>query len=169
MKTLKVIFTSFLFILLAQVSNAQVKTTSFKVSGECGMCKKKIETTAKQAGASYAFWNETSKQLTVKYNASSSNPDKIQQSIAAVGYDTQKFKATDDAYNNLHECCKYERTDVKANCCDGTNCSKEECKKCCADGKCTSGMECCKDGKCEAKHAGAHNSLGNAASCCKKS
>jgi hypothetical protein len=33
----------------------------------------------------------------------------IHKNIAAVGHDTQKVKATDEAYNNLHDCCKYDR------------------------------------------------------------
>jgi UDP-glucose 4-epimerase len=37
------------------------------------------------------------------------NTDKIQQMIARIGYDTEKNKATDEAYNNLHHCCQYER------------------------------------------------------------
>ena len=168
MKTLKIVLFSFVLILLAHVGFAQVKSAAFKVAGECGMCKKKIETTAKQAGATYAVWNESTKELSVKYKATSSNPAKIQQAIAGVGYDTPGFKATDEAYEKLHECCKYERSAAKDSCCDGASCTKEECKKCCADGKCSTDKSCCKDGKCEAKHEGAHHSSGMTAACCKK-
>jgi hypothetical protein len=35
--------------------------------------------------------------------------EQIHKAIAAVGYDTELFKATDESYNNLHFCCKYER------------------------------------------------------------
>ena len=35
--------------------------------------------------------------------------DEIHQRIAAVGYDTDKIKANDEAYAKLDECCKYER------------------------------------------------------------
>ena len=91
---------------LTTASFAQTsKKESFKVDGACGMCKKKIEKAAKDAGATYALWNTDSKMLVVKYNSSSSNTAKIQQKIAGVGYDTPKFKATDEAYNSLHECC----------------------------------------------------------------
>ena len=168
MKTFKLFLLSFLFILFTQLVNAQTKSATFKVAGECGMCKKKIETAAKNAGATYALWNETSKVLTVKYKSQSSNEAKIQESIAAVGYDTPNYKATDEAYNKLHECCQYERVGAKKSCCDGASCSKEECKTCCADGKCTTTMDCCKDGKCshEAQAAGAAN---QGAACCKKS
>jgi hypothetical protein len=127
------------------------------------MCKNKIEGAAKKAGATYAAWDESSKLLIVKYKTTTSNPEKIQETIAAVGYDTPKYKASNEAYDKLHACCKYERTTAKTNCCDGATCNKEECKKCCEGGKCTSDMSCCKDGKCEANQK--DNQL---ASCCKK-
>ena len=156
MKTLKPFLLAFLFILFTQVINAQTKTAAFKVAGECGMCKKKIETAAKDAGATYAVWDISSKSLKVKYAGNASNEAKIQQSIAAVGYDTPNYKATDAAYEKLHECCKYERTAVKEDCCKGASCTKEECKTCCADGKCSK----------DAVHAASSN---EPMSCCAKS
>ena len=35
--------------------------------------------------------------------------EKIKQSIADEGYDTDDIKATQEAYNDLHYCCKYKR------------------------------------------------------------
>jgi len=29
--------------------------------------------------------------------------------LAKVGHDTDEVKATDEVYENLHHCCKYER------------------------------------------------------------
>lgn len=133
MKTLKISLLFSLFIFIAQLSFAQTsKKESFKVAGECGMCKKKIETAAKNAGASYAVWNADTKIMTVKYSSSTSSA-KIHQAIANAGYDTQNIKATEEDYNKLHECCKYERN--AADCCT-TNGDKD----CCADTK----AECCK-------------------------
>jgi periplasmic mercuric ion binding protein len=107
---MKSIFLSLLFVCMAAVGFAQTKTETLKVSGECGSCKKKIESAAKKAGASYAVWDVDSKELTVKYNSTTTNNAKIQKSIAGVGYDTQDFKATDEAYNKLDGCCQYDRT-----------------------------------------------------------
>ena len=107
---MKSIILSFVFISIASFGFAQAKTETLKVSGECGTCKKKIETAAKKAGATYASWNVDSKELTVKYNSTSTNSAKIQKTIADAGYDTQDFKASDKAYNNLDDCCQYERT-----------------------------------------------------------
>jgi mercuric ion binding protein len=150
MKTLQLFIISFLFI--SATSFAQTKTETIRVNGECGTCKKKIETAAKNAGASYANWNADTKQLTVKYSSSSSNAAKIEKSIANAGYDTQDVKATDEAYNKLDDCCKYDRTaNVKGtamSCCDDKKCTDAKCMK---DGKCTSDMSCCKEAGCDKK------------------
>ena len=163
---------SFVFASFSLVVSAQDKTETFKVSGECGMCQTKIEKAAKNAGASFASWNTESKELKVSYDAKSTDKTKIQPAIAKVGYDTPEYKATQEAYDKLHGCCKYERetatpaaasTSAK----EGHSCSNDKdhacgdhkkCEggKCQKDGKCDKDMDCCKDGKCEG-------------SCCKKS
>ena len=33
----------------------------------------------------------------------------IHKAIANVGYDTDKIKAKDEVYKDLHKCCKYDR------------------------------------------------------------
>src|SRR4029078_9757670 len=104
---MKSLMLSFIFIAIASFSFAQTKTETLKVAGECSSCKKKIESAAKKAGASYAVWDVDSKELTIKYKSTSTNSAKIQKAIAAVGYDTPDFKATDEAYNKLDDCCQY--------------------------------------------------------------
>ncbi|SHG63439.1 heavy-metal-associated domain-containing protein [Pedobacter caeni] len=88
---------------------AQSKIDSIKVRGNCTMCKKKIETALKVPGVSAASWSPETKVLKVSYDSTVISNDQIQQKVAAAGYDTQKFKATDEAYNKLHSCCQYER------------------------------------------------------------
>jgi periplasmic mercuric ion binding protein len=164
MKTFKIFCLSFLFIGLSTAVIAQTKTEKIKVSGECGMCKSKIEKAAKSAGASYALWDVDSKELTVKYKSTSTNTAKIEKAVAGVGYDTKNVKASEEAYNKLHECCKYERSssdDAKADCCKDGKCAD------CKDGKCTKDMEACKEGKCE-HHAEEANAAKGSHSCCKK-
>jgi hypothetical protein len=111
---MKSLFLSLLFAVIATVGFAQTKSETLKVSGECGSCKKKIESAAKKAGASYAVWDVDSKELSIKYNSTSTNSAKIQKAIADVGYDTPDYKATDEAYNKLDGCCQYDRTSSKA-------------------------------------------------------
>ena len=174
MKTLKIssfiaFFMTIAVLSLPKDSFAQTtKTESFKVSGNCGMCKSKIEKAAKDAGASSASWNEETKELTVKYKSTSTNTAKIQQSIAGVGYDNAGFKATDITYKKLHGCCQYDRTaDTKTtSCCSaGAKCEMK-------DGKCTD-MAACKDkGCCDANgvcKAGTCTKEGHTGGdCCKK-
>jgi mercuric ion binding protein len=150
MKTLKLFSILSLFLLASQFSFAQNATTeTIPVSGNCGMCKSNIEKAAKKAGAAKAAWDMDEKKLTVTYNSSSTNAAKIQQAIAAVGYDTRDFKTTDAAYNKLHGCCKYERASgTKLSCCEG-KCEMKDGK--CADTATCKHEECCKSSSCTKK------------------
>ncbi|MFZ9388082.1 MAG: heavy-metal-associated domain-containing protein [Chitinophagaceae bacterium] len=149
MKSLTLIAALFFAVSLS----AQEKTETFNVAGNCGMCKTAIEKAAKQAGAKEASWNKETKQLTVTYQSSSTNTAKIQQAVAARGYDNVGFKTSEEAYSKLPGCCKYDREAAAAamgsmDCCKDGKCSmpghdgKDCCKK--SDAK----MDCCKDGKC---------------------
>ena len=88
---------------------AAVKTETFEVNGNCGMCKTTIEKAAKKAGASFAKWNIETHQLQVKYNTAKTNIPAIQKKIAESGYDNAGATASDAVYDKLHHCCKYER------------------------------------------------------------
>jgi periplasmic mercuric ion binding protein len=106
---------SLMFVLVTASVVAQTKTTtSFEVNGNCEMCKKTIEKAAKKAGATKAVWNMSTHVLDVSFKAKKTSTEKIQQAIAAAGYDNVGAKATDAAYNQLHHCCKYERKAFQA-------------------------------------------------------
>ena len=80
------------------------------VSGNCDMCKEKIESAAKSIkGVKSAKWNSYSGKLKLKFNSELTSTNVIEKEIANIGYDTQNFRASDKSYNNLHFCCKYER------------------------------------------------------------
>ena len=102
-----------LLLSFAGASNAQsgsIKTDTFKVYGNCGMCKRTIEKAALGTkGVQTAMWDRDTDLITVSYDAALSNVDKIKKSIAKSGYDTDDFRATDKAYNKLSGCCQYER------------------------------------------------------------
>ncbi len=154
MKTQTIVL-SVLLSFLSIGAFAQSKTDSIKVAGNCSMCKNKIEKAAKAAGAESAIWNKDSKFLVVSYDASKSGNMAIQESVAKAGYDTEKVKATKDAYNDLDECCQYDRTAsadaTGMTCCKNMDdCQKDGCCKadmsCCKDH--AAGENCCADGKC---------------------
>lgn len=107
----------FLFIGLAAFSATKAQTAetadSVSVNGVCSMCKKNIEKSALDAGATFAFWDKKTKVLQVKFEPGKTNMQKIEQKIADKGYDTQNIKASDEAYNKLELCCQYERKPLK--------------------------------------------------------
>lgn len=112
MTTIRITLSAILFAIismLASPANAQSGKETFKVWGNCDMCKKTIETALKVDGVKKATWNVETKQMLVKFDPSKISLDQIHQKIAAVGYDTDKVKGDDTAYNNLHGCCQYER------------------------------------------------------------
>ena len=86
------------------------KYLSVRVSGNCEMCKERIEKIAKSIeGISSAEWSITTKLLTVNFDENKTNSDKIQRAIANAGHDTEKFKAPDEVYKKLPECCLYRK------------------------------------------------------------
>ena len=85
----------------------QTKTETIKVSGNCEMCKARIEKAAKIDGVTKAEWSEKAKTLTATFDPAKTSIDAIGKKIAAVGYDNEKAKATDVAYNKLPSCCQY--------------------------------------------------------------
>ncbi len=127
MKTVKIIIVTLLSIVLGSNTYAQAhdhskmemtktdsktnkaKTETIKVWGTCDMCQARIEKAAKVAGVSKANWDSKTQMLSVVYDPSKTNSDDIQKKIAAVGHDTEKFKANDKAYAKLDDCCQYER------------------------------------------------------------
>lgn len=81
------------------------------VNGVCGMCKMRIERAAKSVeGVTSALWDTMDLKLRLSYDADKVDLTTIEKAVAAVGHDTEHVKATDEAYSNLHGCCKYERS-----------------------------------------------------------
>lgn len=99
-----------IFVLAAGFAQAQNKNAkaSFEVDGVCGMCKMRIEKAAvRSIGVKSAVWNMDTHQLSLVFNEKKTTLDDIQKNIAAVGHDTPKYKATEEAYNSVEECCRY--------------------------------------------------------------
>ena len=104
----------FLFIgvtLTAQNKNAKA---IIEVNGVCLMCKDRIEKAfIKTKGVKSAVWDVNSHELSLIFNEQKTDLTVIQESIAAVGHDTQKIIATDEAYASVHPCCRYRDQEVK--------------------------------------------------------
>lgn len=110
MKTINFFVVALIAVFIGVNSFAQNSNSStFKVSGNCEMCKATIEKAAKSAGASKAEWNIKTKVITVNYDSSKIKLDDIHKKIAAAGYDTEKVKADNQVYAKLPGCCKYRK------------------------------------------------------------
>jgi periplasmic mercuric ion binding protein len=108
MKNLIVIFA--LIISLSSFLNAQestVKEAEFKAFGNCSSCKSRIEKALKIKEVKSAKWDKQSKMLSVAYLSPAITLDSLQQRVATVGHDTEKFKAADSVYAELPSCCLY--------------------------------------------------------------
>ena len=93
---------------LSSASFAQKKAEiEFQVSGVCGMCETRIEKALDVPGVIMAEWDVETKKAKVAYKTKVISEEQIHQLIANVGHDTEKIKATDEAYAKMHGCCKY--------------------------------------------------------------
>jgi maltose-binding protein MalE len=119
MRILKFIIAAILAVVLGVNSIAQshdhskmatTKTETFKVWGNCEMCKAQIEKAAKLDGISKAEWSDKTKVLTLVYEPSKVKSDDVLKKIAAAGHDNEKFKADDKTYAKLPGCCQYDRS-----------------------------------------------------------
>jgi mercuric ion binding protein len=91
------------------------KTEEFKVYGNCGSCKARIEKAAKSVeGVTTADWNKETKLIKVTYDPVKTDIHKINMAIAMAGHDTDMHKAPQEAYDKLPACCKYDREESKA-------------------------------------------------------
>ncbi len=99
-----------LFISIYTIGFAQQDSTiTFEVAGNCALCKQRIEKAAKIKGVSQATWNTQSGIATVVFNPSITSSKNIKQSIADVGHDTDEIRAKQEVYEELHQCCLYDR------------------------------------------------------------
>jgi len=91
-------------------SSETLTKLQIKVSGNCDMCKDRIETAAKSvSGVATAEWSSETKILQIQFDGVKTKSDDIQKAIAKSGHDTEKFKAPDAVYKELPECCLYRK------------------------------------------------------------
>lgn len=112
MKLISKLLVAITLLLSVTTTNAQIKnkiSETVKISGNCGMCKEKIEKAGNLKKIAKVDWNQETNMATLTYDAKKTNQDEILKRIALAGYDSEKFLAPDTVYNNLHGCCQYER------------------------------------------------------------
>jgi len=91
-----------------QAPSPDIIHSDFRVEGNCEMCKERIETTAMSVkGVESATWGIDNKMLHLAFNKSLTSRETVQKAIAQAGHDNGKYKAPDEVYNSLPECCLY--------------------------------------------------------------
>ncbi|TXI34218.1 MAG: TonB-dependent receptor [Niabella sp.] len=104
-----------LFITQSALAQKNIKSIEFKVMGSCDMCKERIETIAMDLKAKSAAWNHETHLLAVSFDSTKTSATKIKKALANAGHDNDEFKATDEDYNSLPDCCHYSRSEKDAN------------------------------------------------------
>lgn len=89
-------------------AKAQTEEVSFAVSGNCSMCKKRIENALYSVpGVKTAVWNPGNKQAKVVFQSGKTNLAALQAAVAKAGHDTETAKADNATYDKLPGCCHY--------------------------------------------------------------
>jgi len=115
MKTRILSLVALVFITVTTVTAQTEKKETFKVAGNCGMCETRIENAAKSVdGVLSADWDKETKMIDVKFNSDKVDIHKVHMAVAKAGHDTKMHKASDEVYDNLPGCCKYERMEEVA-------------------------------------------------------
>ena len=100
----------FSYTTVAQNKNAK---TIIEVDGVCGMCKARIEKAAFSVkGVKSAVWSIETHRLNLIFDERKTNIKSICNTIAEAGHDTKMVEATEEAYQSIHECCKYREEEV---------------------------------------------------------
>jgi len=115
MKKLALILTLLVVGFTAQAQEKQTKKNKnakydIEVNGNCGMCKKRIEMAAYSVkGVKSATWHQDHHDVHIILDENKTSIDEVHKAIAKAGHDTDKAKADDKVYEELHGCCQYER------------------------------------------------------------
>jgi periplasmic mercuric ion binding protein len=117
MKTKHFLLTLFalccMFTVEAQTKNKNAKHT-IEVNGNCEMCKKRIEKAALSVkGVKSAIWHADHHDIHLILDETKCSVDDVHKAITLVGHDTDKMRADDEVYQNLHHCCLYDRKPLK--------------------------------------------------------
>lgn len=111
MKHLVVVLLTALIAAASLHAQEPVRTeASFRVAGNCGQCKSRIEKAAKIQGVSFAKWDKKKQMLTVRFLVPPLSADSLQRLVAAAGHDTEAYAAPDSVYADLPGCCLYRDT-----------------------------------------------------------
>lgn len=116
---MKNLFLGMVLLVVTLSAQAQEKKNknakySVEVNGNCEQCQKRIQKAAfSVSGVKTAVWNIENHQLDLTINEEKTSIVAVKKAIAKVGHDTEGAQATNEDYDNLHSCCKYERQEIQ--------------------------------------------------------
>ena len=109
-----IVFCAILLSTITTTVSAQVaakpgdQTISFKVSGVCGECKARIESTAMDVkGVKKAEWDAKTDVL-VLVGTAKMDKQKVADALAKAGHKSELAAADPKGYQNLPACCQYD-------------------------------------------------------------
>ena len=110
-----IVLCAFMVFGLSITSSAQSKaskgmdqTISFKVTGICGDCKERIESTALDVkGVKKAEWDIQTDMLVI-VGSSKMDKQKVANALAKAGHKSELAEADPKGYANLPACCQYD-------------------------------------------------------------
>ena len=92
------------------IKKSKNKEVIIKASGNCEMCEKRIEKAAFSVkGVKSAEWHVDCQDIHVIIDENKCSKQDVANAIAKAGHDTDLAKASDEVYNEMHNCCQYER------------------------------------------------------------
>lgn len=78
------------------------------VGGSCDMCTDRIINTVNEIeGVTQASYDLEKQELHIHFDDAQTSTDAISKALAAVGHDTELYKAEQEVYDALPGCCKY--------------------------------------------------------------
>ena len=106
MKALKLIL-AILFTGMLTSAFASSDTLKIRTSAQCEDCKKRIENKLNyKKGVKNAVLDLKTKEVTIVYDLTKINPDKLRLAISKIGYDADRLQADPKAYKKLPKCCQ---------------------------------------------------------------
>ena len=116
---MKNLFLGMMLVLVTLSAQAQEKKNknakyTIEVNGNCEQCQRRIQKASFSVnGVKTAVWSIETHKLDLTLNEEKTSIVDVKKAIAKVGHDTDAVKSTQEDYDNLHHCCKYDREEPK--------------------------------------------------------
>jgi periplasmic mercuric ion binding protein len=98
-----------IILLLWSATNAfsQTDTLVIKTDVQCEECRSAIISALNfEKGVKHSDVDVARDEITIVYNASKTDPDRLRKAVASTGYDADSIPADMKAYQRLKPCCK---------------------------------------------------------------